>query len=325
VAAQLAQLPNVTHELTSLAVPDQIVAINGVRVTSAAVQGEDAGLSAVDGFDLGVGQLPPVLLAQGALDTHPGRLLTAADAGTPNVLFPLGDSQAPESLKLGDQVTVGSLSGKLAQTLHLVGFYTGGGTLGGLTVVLADRSVVTALGSDQAYTIFAVHLPPAEEDADLQRIRQAVPGVATLGDTAEINQIDAVLDNIVQAVESVAALAALAGVILIANAVALAMLERRREIGILKAIGHTSRGVLGMVLVENGLLGLAGATCALLLVSLSATALGLATFHSARADGAPPGLVIALAAATTAICMLVAGVVAWRATRVRPLEVLRYD
>jgi predicted lysophospholipase L1 biosynthesis ABC-type transport system permease subunit len=325
VAAQLAQLPHVTHELISLAVPDRIVAINGVYVTSTPVQGEGAGLSAVDGFDLGAGQLPPVLLAQGAQDTQPGRLLSAADAGTRNALFPLDDSQAPESLKLGDQVKLSSLTGKTTLTLRLVGFYTGGGTLGGLTVVLADRSAAAALGPNQAYTIFAVHLPPAEEDADLQRIRQAVPGVATLGDTAEINQIDAVLDNIVQAVESVAALAALAGVILIANTVALAMLERRREIGILKAIGHTSRSVLGMVLVENGMLGLAGATCALLLVSLTAAALSLATFHSARAEGAPAGLVIALAAATIATCTLVAGVVAWHATLVRPLEVLRYD
>jgi ABC-type antimicrobial peptide transport system permease subunit len=30
-------------------------------------------------------------------------------------------------------------------------------------------------------------------------------------------------------------------------------------------------------------------------------------------------------AVTTAICVLVAGLVAWNSTRVRPLEVLRYE
>ena len=49
----------------------------------------------------------------------------------------------------------------------------------------------------------------------------------------------------------VASLAMFAGLALIANTVALAMLERRREIGILKAIGHTSRSMLGVVLAHG--------------------------------------------------------------------------
>ena len=168
-------------------------------------------------------------------------------------------------------------------------------------------------------------MPPTEETADLQRIKQAVPGTVTLGDAAATNSLATILNNIIQAVEAVAALAMLAGLILIADTVALAMLERRREIGILKAIGHTSRGVLGMVLVENGILGAAGAFTALLIVSLTAAALSQATFQSAGTDGAPAGLVIGLAAATTVVCMLVAGVVAWGATRARPIEVLRSE
>ena len=213
----------------------------------------------------------------------------------------------------------------MTHTLHIVGFYSGLGTFGSLTVVLADRGVVSALGSAHAFTIFALHVPPSEEAADLQRIKQAIPGTITLGDAAAINGLATILNNIIEAVEAVASLAMLAGLILIADTVALAMLERRREIGILKAIGHTSRGVLGMVLVENGVLGAAGAFAALLVVSLTAAALSQATFQSAGTDGAPAGLVIGLAAATTGVCMLVAGAVAWGATRERPIEVLRYE
>ena len=98
-----------------------------------------------------------------------------------------------------------------------------------------------------------------------------------------------------------------AGLALIANTVALAMLERRREIGILKAIGHTSRGILGMVLAEHGILGIVGAYAALLLVSLAATILSQLAFQSATGTSASVSLIVALAGATALLCMLVAG------------------
>ncbi len=45
---------------------------------------------------------------------------------------------------------------------------------------------------------------------------------------------------------------------IVANAVALAMLERRRELGVLKALGYTSEWVLGGMLLENGTAAVGG-------------------------------------------------------------------
>ena len=95
VAAQVAQLPNVTHEQTSLAVPDRITAVNGVAAASSTPGTAAATLSAVDGFDLADGQLPPALLEQGVQDSQPGRLLTPQDAGTLNALFPVAILRRP--------------------------------------------------------------------------------------------------------------------------------------------------------------------------------------------------------------------------------------
>ena len=39
---------------------------------------------------------------------------------------------------------------------------------------------------------------------------------------------------------------------------ALSTLERRREIGIMKAVGLQRERVLGMLLIENGLMGIVG-------------------------------------------------------------------
>lgn len=325
VAAQLGQLPSVANEQVSLAAPTRILAINGRPASSIPAQSETANLSGVNGFDLARGSLAPAVLVQGTQDVHSGRLLNAADAGTLNAVFPLSESETPHKLKLGDEVVMSSLDKKTTQTVRVVGFYDGLGTFAGLSAILTDRSVATVLSNGRPYTIFAVRLPTATQSQDLQTIKRAVPGVITLGDAAAVSQIDSILDNIIQVVEAVASLAMFAGLALIANTVALAMLERRRELGILKAIGHTSRGILGMILAEHGILAIIGAYSALLLVSIAAAVLTRMTFHSTSGSGASVSLVLALAGATTALSMLVAGSVAWRATRIRPIEVLRYE
>ena len=325
VAAQLRQLPDVANERVSYAAPARLVAINGRPAPAPHGQGVLANLSGVNGFDLARGSLPPAALAQGAQDNHIGRLLTASDAGTDNAVFPLGESQAPTSLTLGDDVTLSSLSGRATQTLHVVGFYTGLGTFSDLSAILADQQAPRTLAEGQPYTIYAVHLPASTQEQELAAIKRAVPGVITLGDVAALSQIDAILNNILEVIEAVASLAMFAGLVLIANTVALAMLERRRELGILKAIGHTSRGILSMALAEQGLLGIIGASIALLLVSLAATILTQLTFHTTVASSASIVRILALAGATTALCMVVASAVAWRPARLRPIEALRYE
>jgi len=122
---------------------------------------------------------------------------------------------------------------------------------------------------------------------------------------------------------TIASLAMIAGLIIIANAVALAMLERRREIGILKSVGHTSRSILATVLIENGLVGLLGSLVAILLVAGAITALSKFVFHTDLGIGV--NLVVLVIGSTALVTMLVAATVAWNAVRVRPLDVLRYE
>ncbi|PWT72345.1 MAG: hypothetical protein C5B60_09705, partial [Chloroflexi bacterium] len=302
----------------------RVLAVND-RPLPSTTASDTGNLTGINGFDLAHNSLPPAALTEGSQDSTTGRLLSSTDAGSLNAVFPLSYSESPDNIRLGDHVEVASLNGRVIRALHVVGFYTGLGTFAGLSAILTDRSVATTLGQEQLFTIFALRLPETAQSQDLQRIKQAIPGVITLGDQATLNQLDAVLNNIVQVVELIASLAMFAGLVLIADTAALAMLERRRELGMLKAIGHTSRGVLGMIMVENGLLGAAGATGALILVSLSTTVLSRLIFHSPGQSGTSVPLTLLLAMATSVLCVLVAGAVAWPATRIRPLEALRYE
>ena len=135
------------------------------------------------------------------------------------------------------------------------------------------------------------------------------------------------IENAIGLLDLIAAMALIASLVTLANTIALEMLERRRELGILKAIGHASRSVFSEVLLENGLIGLTGGVVGMALVLVLAPIVNGSRFSSlAQFDmlvAVPWAVGIMLAA--IAICLLVAAGVSWNATCVRPLEVLRYE
>ncbi len=122
---------------------------------------------------------------------------------------------------------------------------------------------------------------------------------------------------------AIASLSMMAGVIIIANSVSLAMLERRREPGILKAVGYTSGTVLREVLIENGIVGAVGAYVAMLLAAVGVALLGHLLFNLTLSIS--PWIVIVLVGGSALLTMATAALVAWGSVRVRPLEVLRYE
>ena len=135
--------------------------------------------------------------------------------------------------------------------------------------------------------------------------------------------IDQYLNYMLLTLTTIAGLSLLAGVIIIANAVALAMLERRRELGILKSVGYTSGTVLSEVLIENGVIGGVGAFLAMLLVAFAMSLLGKFVFKTGF--DVNPIIVLALIVGAALLAMVTAAIVAYGAVRVRPLEVLRYE
>ncbi len=296
-------------------------ATSGGSATSAARDEVLAYLSGPEGYDLAGGSVPSVTIVKGAQDTTLGRNLGRADAGTNNVILPQRASLAPLSLKLGSQIVLAGPDGKTSATVTVVGFYTGISLVGG--GMYTDNSMVLTLSGGNAFYVYSLILDPSRATQTLNQIQQAVPTAQTLSVADQENFIIGFLNNLIILLTTLASLAMIAGIIIIANAVALAMLERRRELGILKAVGYTSRNVLGEVLIENGVVGFTGSLLAMLLVAVALSVLAKLVFKTDLGVNAP--LTVGIIAATAAVCMLVAAVVAWNATRVRPIEVLRYE
>jgi putative ABC transport system permease protein len=172
--------------------------------------------------------------------------------------------------------------------------------------------------------------PPAVEAADLTRslplgqaLGQGLPALLVTSKADIANRLNAVYNGLVKLVFAVAGLALLAGAVLIANAVGLAMVERQRELGILKAVGYSSRSVLQVILLENGLLGLLAGVGGLLATAASIPILNRFQLALNMPFNLP--LAVAMAALSVALALAAAATAAWGPTRVRPLAVLRNE
>jgi len=280
-------------------------------------------LSGIEGYDVAHNQLP----SSQDVTIAGGRNLNASDAGTNDVLISwelAHTAPLQNDLKLGSTITVASQDGKVMTTLTVVGFYQEKGLGSNLEPILGTTHTVAALSPDgTGQTIFYMKINTSQVDKAVGTIGRLTPN-ASVVNLANIGDfINQVLNDMLLTLIAIASLSLLAGVIIIANAVALAMLERRRELGILKSVGYTSRSILSEVLIENGVIGGAGALLAMLLVTLATSLLGQFVFHTSF--GVSGLIALSLIIGIALLAMLVAAVVAWGAVRVRPLEVLRYE
>jgi putative ABC transport system permease protein len=119
----------------------------------------------------------------------------------------------------------------------------------------------------------------------------------------------------------------------IVNTLVMAILERRREIGILKALGAADRDVRRLFFVEAGAMGLLGGICGVVIGWLIGHAINLGTnIYLARRDlpaisvTAVPWWMVAAAIGFSILVSLAAGMYpASRAARLDPVQALRYE
>jgi ABC-type antimicrobial peptide transport system permease subunit len=278
-------------------------------------------LSGIEGYDVKNGQIPSLQDMQMVA----GRNLNASDAGTNNVIMSVLLSKLdPLHLKLNDKIVLTDVSRTHIQTVTVVGFYQQKGFGSNLYPIMGSNSLTAGLsptGTNQS--VFYMKVDPNQVGKAVDVIGNAVPHAFVLNLANISDIINQIINDILITLTTIASLSLLAGIIIIANAVALAMLERRRELGILKSVGYTRRTILGEVLIENGVVGGTGAFMAMLLVAVAIAILGQLVFHATF--GVSVLIMLVMVGGAVVLAMIAAALVAWGAVSVRPLEVLRYE
>ena len=181
-------------------------------------------------------------------------------------------------------------------------------------------------GEPPSFTLNVLQVNDENLNRVLLDLSALIPPVFSL----DITFIDGLLKRLIDQFSAipilVGLLSLLAAAVIMANTVALATLERRRQIGILKAVGLKGRRVLLVMLLENTIVGLLGG-----LLGIGLSALGVAIM---TAFGVGDAIPIPRDATLTAVALVLASVViAWVATlasaqvavRERVTNVLRYE
>jgi putative ABC transport system permease protein len=168
---------------------------------------------------------------------------------------------------------------------------------------------------------------PAIEDA----IKKMGFGAFSLVDaTRSMRQFFAVLDGFLAIFGSLALAVASIGIV---NTLVMAILERRREIGIMKAIGASDADVRGLFFAEAGAMGLVGGVAGVTLGWVIGHLINFGTniylqrqhFPAVQIWSVPLWLVLSAIAFSIAVSLLSGLYPAARAARLDPVQALRYE
>ena len=108
------------------------------------------------------------------------------------------------------------------------------------------------------YSFFIMTAPDSAAPGITAQLTQNVPGAISMETETVAQVFKDILDRIAVFPTVLSIMALFAGAVIIANSVALATMERRREIAMMKAVGAKGSRVLTALLIENGIIGLVG-------------------------------------------------------------------
>jgi putative ABC transport system permease protein len=218
------------------------------------------------------------------------------------------------------------------------------GRIGGLNIGgPSDTSIYVPIeqtelffGTDQANMII-VKLK-SSDSATVDSVSKAITDyfgnqVSVFSSTSVLSLLSTIFSTMQLFLGGIAAISLLVAGTGIMNIMIVSLIERTREIGILKALGMKSRTVLSVFLYESVIIGLIGAVVGIVLGwGLANAVAGLFSTGifggSANVNITPlltPEVLLGAFGFGIGVTVIFALYPAWRASRLRPVEALRYE
>ena len=282
-----------------------------------------------------VAHATPLLLLVEAVSADPSAIVFGAEPGgfvtrnlvlTAGRLPPPGAAQALVGYRLASELRIAP-----GAQLHLdghrftvAGVYHSGILFEDSGAVLALTRAQQLAGHANEVTDIVVQLAPGVSAARAaRRITGAFPGTQAITDPQQALRAGANGTLISKAILVIVVIALIVGAISVANTMAMSIMERQGELGLLSTVGWSPMRVASLIFGEGVAVSVLGAAAGLLLGviggGLLVSALGVSSYVSPEvtAWGLGRGLLVGVA-----IGVLGGIYPAWRVTRMRPLRVL---
>jgi predicted lysophospholipase L1 biosynthesis ABC-type transport system permease subunit len=267
---------------------------------------------------------------------YDGRQLESSDSDSNSIVISVTDITQNADIQVGDQLTFAFRNSRLSQ--FGIGVNDEVETRVFEVVGVIDRIAADLSFQSQMYapinafpdTVLPESVSAVVDmnDDQIGALRQELSSIpsAFLLETKLLNDlVNKLVNQFTSFPILVAALSLAVGGIVIANSVALTTLERKREIAVMKAVGLQRERVLGMLLLENGLMGFIGGLIGVGIGMVVLLAILATLFGGVITAPIPYSTALLLMALCIGISIIAAMLTAWGASGEKPLNVLRYE
>jgi ABC-type antimicrobial peptide transport system permease subunit len=230
--------------------------------------------------------------------------------------------QAAETMgtSVGDTLRI------LDSNFRVVGIYETGVAWEESGAVITLRDAQRLAGRPHQVSMYGIKLRDPGQAAAVQAHLDANFPEISVSPTSDFAESLPDIQSSNQMMGQISFLAVLIGGVGMLNTMLMSVLERTREIGVLRALGWRRRQVVGMILREALALGVIGGICGIMLGVALNWGLGFIPGIGGMLEPHYSSQLLVQVLAVALMTGLLGGLYpAWRATRMQPVEALRYE
>jgi putative ABC transport system permease protein len=293
---------------------------------------ENSVITTVTGMDIDT-----MNLVYGSDDLSEGELLDIADQSKILIGYDVAHEFFDNDISIGSRVKINDKKFFVNGIFEKQGI--GGVSTNDDIVLLSSRDFQKATGETNIFTATVRVYNFDEIDSIAEEIEEVINENHGREDFASATSMSSILESIksimgiLQAVLiAIASIALVVASIGIMNTMLTSVMERTREIGIMKAIGATNKDIMSIFIIEGLLLSLVGGISGIILGVFGSRAVAALLANMGPGGGGPPlEPVITFFAVSLGLSVsMVVGIIsslypAWKAARMSPIEAVRYE